>query len=566
MVAPDPMWAPYAAAAGGVVLLAGYGTVTYRLGQRRARSRARLPAAKGEKTTAPQTSRWDLAAAGIATMVSAEGMWETFGSMGMPIPLRLATFAFIEIAVVASARRARRSMVEKFRAGVDGIAMWVLTVLSAVLSAAHEVDKADSNPAIVLIRLVAPLVAAWGWERNMALERRRRGLPSGINWRVTPERVLVRVGLAEATDRTTGDVDNHRRITRVARAAKKLRTLEASKARKGRLSRARARLDRAMDAAVEHTGLADDSALQTELMREIGALYNTGSLAELNAPAWWTPTVADRGVICRGRNAPAGMVALRVREPGRGFRVLHPAPRTGVHTEAVSRTAASLMERLRQDRTERRTGVQPVQPLPRTARTLGPRTGADRTGPYATPYETVRALLPGPVMLRRTPPVRPVRLTPARTEPAPRTGGAAHAEPVRLAPVQEPYGHTNQPVRPVRDTIPGTTPAQQARPRTATAPTRTDRPVQVTAPVHDRTDNPARTPVREDRTKAEWIEHLAHEIRTAEDEDRTWKPNYEDLMPRTGFKLAWCEKVVRAARTRAEQLRTANGTTRTEAS
>src|SRR5690606_39242849 len=108
-------------------------------------------------------------AATIATGVSAQGMWNFFGDVLHVIwPLRLVFFAFIEVAVGTSAVRARRSMREKYSAGIDGIAVWALATLTAVLSALDAASHAEA-----VFRLAAPLVAAWLWERGMALERRR---------------------------------------------------------------------------------------------------------------------------------------------------------------------------------------------------------------------------------------------------------------------------------------------------------------------------------------------------------------------------------------------------------
>jgi hypothetical protein len=69
-----------------------------------------------------------LVAAGIATAVSAQGMWRFFGDvLHFTGPLRVLTFAFIETAVITSAVRARQAMRENYNAGVDGIAVWALT-------------------------------------------------------------------------------------------------------------------------------------------------------------------------------------------------------------------------------------------------------------------------------------------------------------------------------------------------------------------------------------------------------------------------------------------------------
>jgi hypothetical protein len=224
-------------------------------------------------------------AASIATGVSAQGMWRFSGDvLGFDGPLQLLLFAFIEVAVITSAVRARRNMRENYSAGIDGIAVWALTSLSAVLSAMDARSLAEA-----MFRLAAPLVAAWLWERGMAIERHRITGRARINWRLTPERMLVRVGLAEASDRTASEVDAHRRLTRVALAAKKARALREQGASDRKMRAALAQLDKAMDRAVEYTGLAVDQARQEALLSQIGALYNTSALIDLSPPVPWEP-------------------------------------------------------------------------------------------------------------------------------------------------------------------------------------------------------------------------------------------------------------------------------------
>ncbi|GII32274.1 hypothetical protein Pmi06nite_57160 [Planotetraspora mira] len=226
-----------------------------------------------------------IVAASIATGVSAQGMWRFSGDvLGFDGPLRLLLFAFIEVAVITSAVRARRNMRENYSAGIDGIAVWALTGLSAVLSSLDARSLAEA-----LFRLAAPLVAAWLWERGMAIERHRITGRARINWRLTPERVLVRIGLAEASDRTASEVDAHRRLTRVALAAKRARALREAGASDRRMRAALTRLDREMDRAVEYTGLAIDAERQEALLSQIGALYNTAALIDLNPPVPWAP-------------------------------------------------------------------------------------------------------------------------------------------------------------------------------------------------------------------------------------------------------------------------------------
>jgi hypothetical protein len=224
-------------------------------------------------------------AASIATGVSATGMWRFAEDvLHLPFFLRVLLFAFIEVAIVTSAVRARRNMRENFSAGVDGMAVWALTVLTAVLSSMD----ARSLPEAVF-RLAAPLVAAWLWERGMAIERHRIRGTGRINWRLTPERVLVRFGLAEAKDRTASEVDIHRKLTRVALAGKRVHQLRQANARPRKLASALALRDRRLDEAVEHTDLATNPATRVRLLDIATTLGGGDSITEIlaTAPAPW---------------------------------------------------------------------------------------------------------------------------------------------------------------------------------------------------------------------------------------------------------------------------------------
>src|SRR5690606_10707183 len=204
----------------------------------------------------PDEAVLTIVAASIATGVSAQGMWRFSGDvLALDGPLRVLLFSFIVVAIITSPSRARRNLRENFSAGIDGIAVWALTCLTAVLSSMD----ASSFPEAVF-RLAAPLVAAWLWERGMAIERHRIRGTGRINWRLTPERLLVRLGLAEVSDRTASEVDAHRRLTRVALAAKRAKALREAGASDRKMRAALAKLDKAMDQAVEHTGLAVDPA------------------------------------------------------------------------------------------------------------------------------------------------------------------------------------------------------------------------------------------------------------------------------------------------------------------
>ena len=284
-------------------------------------------------------------AAMAATAMAMSGMWKFFGDvLDAPAPLRVALFAFLELAMVTSAVRARRNVREHGTAGADGAAVWVITGLSALLSAT---DAGSLRAA--LLRFAAPILAAWLWERGLSVERRRTGHARRIHLRLTPERILVRLGIAEAGDRTATDVEVHRRLARLARAAHTVRRLRATGARPGRQRRAMARLYRAMDGAVEHAGLATDPRRRAALLDQIAALYHAPALADLAPPTPWTapaldqpPATADPTALPAGPRTDADPTDARTGT--RAFaRTGEPSPRTN-----GSRT--------RPEKTNRRTG------------------------------------------------------------------------------------------------------------------------------------------------------------------------------------------------------------------
>ncbi len=248
-----------------------------------------------------------VAAAGLATAVAMTGMWRFFGTvLHFSGAERAAMFAFLELAVVTCAFRARRNMRAFGTAGAEGIAVWVLSGLSAVFSSLDARSGAEA-----VFRLAPPLVAAWLWHRAMSLEHRRSS-GRAVHWRLTAERILVWLGLAEPSARATGEVDAHRRIARLARAAKRLRDRRASGAWGWRQQQARRRLDKAMEAAVEHADLASDPARQDQMCDQISALNAAESLASLTAPAPWERR-GDAGGSARVRDLEQSLAAALAR-------------------------------------------------------------------------------------------------------------------------------------------------------------------------------------------------------------------------------------------------------------
>jgi hypothetical protein len=275
---------------------------------RAARSRGRMdgPKVGGRRIDALLTAL----AALIATGVAATGMWRFFGDV-LRIEstwLRAALFAFLEIALFVSAIRARRNLLddlariaerrreaekavdaawgdaehdaaeatlmrvagERASTGVDGVAVWALAAMSGVFAAMDARSVAEA-----VFRLAAPLVAAWLWERGLATERRQIRGGSTINWKVTPARVLVALGLAEPTGRGVGEVDQARRLARLARTAFRLHTLRENGAPRYRVAAAARRLRRQTETANEHLGLARDPRVRKALRLHLAVLYQT---------------------------------------------------------------------------------------------------------------------------------------------------------------------------------------------------------------------------------------------------------------------------------------------------
>lgn len=227
----------------------------------------------------------------MATAVAAEGMLNFFGAkLAMPLWMRALTFCMFELGMLGCALRARRKIRDEEigTAGIDGKLVWVLAIVSGLLS-----STAASGWGI-FARLIIPLFAAGGWELLLAYERRRSGR-SKINWRWTPEKILVRLGMAEASGRTAGEDDTLRRLKRAAIASRRLRVLRAAGASDARLRRAEGRAEAAMRGLVQHTDFATNDARQDELVSMIAALNGATSLAEISPVAPWNrpdPVVA----------------------------------------------------------------------------------------------------------------------------------------------------------------------------------------------------------------------------------------------------------------------------------
>lgn len=136
-------------------------------------------------------------------------------------------FAVLDIALLASAMLAwkrRRMLADKGRTAipVDGIAVWIIAILEGVIG-----SWAEPSVQGTLIRFVAPLLAAWLYERALALEEAEiRGVSSESLSRVRAgivgllaqiKRTAARWGLITTSDQTIADVQWSRWARRVDR-------------------------------------------------------------------------------------------------------------------------------------------------------------------------------------------------------------------------------------------------------------------------------------------------------------------------------------------------------------
>lgn len=175
------------------------------------------------RTSARALRRYDLAdvitvvIAMATTVYAGAGNWQFLGkAMHYGPDLRAVLVCALEGAVVVEGLRSRKNIAAIGKAGADGVGLWVLAGLSSLLA-----SSASGSLQEAMGRLAIPLVAAWLWERLLAPQRRARKAlreASPIRWRITPERILVWLRLADATDTDVSSVDAGRRVSRYLRA------------------------------------------------------------------------------------------------------------------------------------------------------------------------------------------------------------------------------------------------------------------------------------------------------------------------------------------------------------
>jgi hypothetical protein len=224
-------------------------------------------------------------AAAMASSVAATGMWHFFSrTMHLPEWIQAVLFAFMEIAVLASALRARANVARDGQAGADGLAVWVLTSASGMMSATEA-----ASPQEALVRLGAPLVAAWLWERSMVPERRAQRAAKGQSAdsafakikRSARERFLAKVGVTDPYQSAL-EISQDSALDEVVRLTICLATFEGKVLAKRRQRKLALRRNKAFLAS----GAAGNKERKQMITQKVADILH-GSLESMNLPSTW---------------------------------------------------------------------------------------------------------------------------------------------------------------------------------------------------------------------------------------------------------------------------------------
>jgi hypothetical protein len=208
------------------------------------------------------------ATAVVPTALAAQGMVMVGrDALGLPLAFAVALAAFLELALISSALLARASAMAGRPAGADAVAVWVFSAVSGLFSAAHELIgpldpgtglrgwQHDSLSLLAAgVRISAPLVAAWLWERVLVSARRA------------------------AAARSASQIRADRRLLAFARAAQTLRRLlEPHTASEHQIRRARRRFDRRHVALLRRIP-ATDPKLRADIQEWLTELFCADTL------------------------------------------------------------------------------------------------------------------------------------------------------------------------------------------------------------------------------------------------------------------------------------------------
>jgi hypothetical protein len=218
------------------------------------------------------------ATAVVPTALAAQGMVMVGrDALALSLAFAVALAAFLELALISSALLARASAMAGRPAGADAVAVWVFSAVSGLFSAAHELigpldpatgQRGWQHGSLSLlaagVRIAAPLVAAWLWER-----------------------VLVSARRAAAT-RSAAQIRADRRLLAFAKAAQTLRRLlESQTASERQIRRARRRFDHRHVALLRRVP-ATDPPLRAAIQEWLTELFCADTLY-----LDWTPPSAQ---------------------------------------------------------------------------------------------------------------------------------------------------------------------------------------------------------------------------------------------------------------------------------
>lgn len=267
-----------------------------------------------------------IVAAGLATAVTATGMWKFFVDiLNMPVVLAGVLFAFIEVAILVEALRSRRFRIllmerrlkleaelkEAERAAapnlpdvdfdvmveidrirgelkrrpardVDGAAVWVLAAMTGMFSALDSTSFGE-----VLFRLTSPFIAAWLWERGMTSELRSltgeakaAASKLGRLW----EKLLVKLRIVDPTGLDVDEEDANRRVNKLVRSAFHMHSLPEGSRKRNR--KAKALRNAVLDAASRKLLDGDEARLYVRnrlaMLHQVAAATDPAALVALD--------------------------------------------------------------------------------------------------------------------------------------------------------------------------------------------------------------------------------------------------------------------------------------------
>jgi hypothetical protein len=243
------------------------------------------------------------ATAVVPTALAAQGMVMVGrDALGLSLAFAVALAAFLELALISSALLARASAMVGRPAGADAAAVWVFSAVSGLFSAAHELigppgpatgQRGWQHGSLSLlaagVRIAAPLVAAWLWERVLVSARR------------------------QAAARSATQIRADRRLLAFARAAQKLRRqLESQTGSDRQIRRARRRFDHRHVALLRRVP-ATDPKLRDAIQQWLTELYCADTLY-----LDWTPPSVQH--LSDTRDPAADSPATRTRRAGTSTR------------------------------------------------------------------------------------------------------------------------------------------------------------------------------------------------------------------------------------------------------